>query len=166
MSKRTGRTMPCTLCGKADAYEVTRRVEIQPLGRPTHYAERVWKCPTKHDGFYDMEQCTANERAELVAKAGAVREIAGAELRAVREIAGATQPELEQLLGLGRNTVARWETGQRPLLGYIATLVRVLALHPTALRELAAIAKVEAPTEAPVVERSVRAPKRPAAHAA
>lgn len=141
--KKTGRTRPCAFCGQAEAYEVARQIEIQPLGRRTFYSQRYWKCPQKHDGLIDDEQGAANEAAELAAKASAVRSIDGGALRVVREIAGATQAELEHLLDLGKNTVARWETGQRPLPGYIVTLVRVLALHPTALRELAAIARLE-----------------------
>lgn len=142
-TEKTGRTRPCELCGKADAYEVVSRVEIQPLGRRTDYERRHWECPRHGDELTDDEQRASNERAELAAKAAAVRDIDGGALRKVRETAGATQTELEALLDVGKNTVARWETGQRPLPGYIATLVRVLALHPTALRELAAIARLE-----------------------
>lgn len=158
-TKKTGRAEPCAACGKGDAHEVSRVVEIQPLGRATTFTRREWKCPDGHGRYTDDEQGTANEAAELAAKASAVRSIEGDALRKVREIAGATQPELEAMLDLGKNTIARWETGQRPLPGYIATLVRLLALHPTALRELAAIARLErgAAVPAPTAATSPKA---------
>ena len=78
--KKTGRTRPCAFCGQAEAYEVARQIEIQPLGRRTFYSQRYWKCPQKHDGLIDDEQGAANEAAELAAKASAVRSIDGGAL--------------------------------------------------------------------------------------
>ena len=40
----------------------------------------------------------------------------GDEMRALREAAGLSQLELAGLLGVAKNTVARWERGERPIL--------------------------------------------------
>lgn len=139
------RTEPCSVCGRGTATERAKRVELQPLGRRVRFTRREWVCARCDEAYLDDAQIAANQAAELEAKASALRDIGGADLRFVRELAGATQGDLEAMLGLGRNTVARWETGQRPMPGYIAAFVRVLGLHPTALGELAALARIEAP---------------------
>lgn len=153
------RKQPCAVCGQGTAVERSRRVEVQPLGRRVRFARREWKCGRCGEAYLDDVQANANTSAEIEAKAAVLRDVDGADLRLVRELAEATQVELEAILGLGRNTVARWETGQRPLPRYIAALVRVVALHPSSLRELAAIARV--PVQAPAPAQPVRAPGRP-----
>lgn len=39
---------------------------------------------------------------------------------------------MEGVLGLGRNTLARWETGQRPIPEYVKATFRLIALNPLA----------------------------------
>ena len=157
----------CAVFGQGPAYERTRAVDIQPLGRVTKFRRREWFCDLCEEPYLDDEQAAFNDAQESEARAKALRDVAGADLRTLRELVGVTQVELEAMFGLGKNTVARWGTGQRELPGYIAATVRLAALHPSSLRELAAIARVEAPKIAPRRAAKVEpAPARPPSRAA
>jgi putative zinc finger/helix-turn-helix YgiT family protein len=165
------RTKPCSVCGAPGARARATTVEIQPLGRVTRFPRWGWHCPRCGETTYDDAQLAANERAEREAKARALRAIGGDDLRTLRALVGLRQPELEAILGLGRNTVAPWETGRRPLPPPMTALIRMLALRPTLLRELAWMAGVElapkAPSRAgrPRTKPTPRRPKRAAARA-
>lgn len=123
----------CAVCGKKTAKEEAVHRTVHLLGRKESYDVRAFNCSACGESFMNDEQVTANEREERRATTRALAEIGGAELRFVRELADITQPEFENALGLGRNTVARWETGARDVPPYIKTMVRLLALNPTAL---------------------------------
>jgi DNA-binding transcriptional regulator YiaG len=71
--------------------------------------------------------------------------VGGAELRALRAMTGVTQAELGRALGLGRNVLPRWETGQRKPPRYIQTIVRLLAINPAALVILSDLAQGPSP---------------------
>ena len=134
------RSEPCAVCGEGTARERVQSVEIQPLGRLVRFKRREWFCQKCKTPYVDTRQGEANDAEELRAKTTALATVGGSDLRFLREqIAHASQPTFERLLGLGTNTVARWETGQRELPAYIASLIRLLALHPAALRDLAAL---------------------------
>jgi len=63
------------------------------------------------------------------------------EIRSLRERIGLTQAELAQLLGLGQNTLSRWEAGrnvQSVAMDYLLRLVRDLPGTLDYLRKLAA----------------------------
>lgn len=127
------------MCEQGTAHETIEAREIFLLGRAVTFIRRGWKCDRCGERYHDGVQAQENERAEAEAKAIALRHVDGAALRAAREEAGLTQPALENIIGLGRNVVARWETGARPLPEYIATIVRIMALRPNVVHELAAI---------------------------
>jgi hypothetical protein len=46
---------------------------------------------------------------------------------------------MEEIFQLGKKTIARWESGGRPLPDYIATLVRIIAMNPISLQQLASV---------------------------
>lgn len=152
----------CVMCGEGTVRARTRQTEIQPLGRVTKFLRREYFCPACDETYIDDEQGAFNDAQEVAARAKALRDIDGAALRTLRELVGITQVELEAMFGLGKNTVARWETGQRPLPGYIAAMVRLAALHPGSLRELAAIARMGAPEVAPANDTKGRPARRAA----
>ncbi|MBI5863390.1 MAG: type II toxin-antitoxin system MqsA family antitoxin [Planctomycetes bacterium] len=64
------------------------------------------------------------------------------EIRSGRERLGRTQQELQELLGLGGNTLSRWESGRVYQSWALDTLLRLVFRDPTALLY---IAKVERP---------------------
>ncbi len=124
-------------------------VRAQPLGRTVRYEQVRLACRKCGATYLMDDHARANDAAWTEAFGAALGKLSGDDLKQLRTIAKLSQPELEEILGLGRGTIARWETGQRPMPGYIATLVRVVALHPTALRELARLVRagfVEKPT--------------------
>lgn len=123
----------CVICGEPTARETHSRRTVHLLGRSMHYRRREFACASCDETFTSDEQGAANERAERIATTRALRDVAGPELKALRELVHVTQAELENVLGLGRNTVARWETEQRPVPAYIKTMIRLLALNPRAL---------------------------------
>lgn len=164
------RTKPCSVCGAPGARACATTVEIQPLGRVTRFPRVGWHCNHCGETTYDDAQLAANARAEREAKAHALQTIGGDDLRTLRAIVGLRQQELETILGLGRNTVAPWETGRRPLPPYLIAMVRLMALQPTLLRELAGLVGLELSPKTPSRAgrpraKAVRRPKRAAARA-
>lgn len=126
----------CVICGKDKARKVSSTRTVHLLGRTESFERRNFECGACGETYTDDEQGSANERAERVATCRALRQIGGAEMKELRDLVHVTQTELENALGLGRNTVARWETGARPLPPYIKSMIRLLALNPTALMVL------------------------------
>lgn len=123
----------CVICGAKGAKEVTSKRVVHLLDRAESYAHRSFACASCGESFTNDEQGLLNEAAQRKATARALAEIGASEMKLLRELTGVTQSELENALGLGRNTVARWETGQRPLPSYIKNMLRLLALNPSAL---------------------------------
>jgi HTH-type transcriptional regulator/antitoxin MqsA len=62
--------------------------------------------------------------------------LAPAEIKAIRKSIGLTQPQLEDLLGVGPKTVGRWEKGTVIQNGGTDTLLRLIRDVPEALHHL------------------------------
>jgi putative zinc finger/helix-turn-helix YgiT family protein len=113
---------------------------------PVH--EELYRCEVCGEEEYSFEQMQAVER-----EAGRVyRERQGflqaEEIRALRERWGLTQAQLEDALGLGRKTVARWEAGRVLQQRSLDNLLRVIDRFPQVLTFLASKQSVEVPTVA------------------
>jgi putative zinc finger/helix-turn-helix YgiT family protein len=67
------------------------------------------------------------------------------QVRAVRRKLGLTQPAFERLLGVGANTVVRWERGTVPQGSAADSLLRLLDEFPENARFLAGLHGVELP---------------------
>lgn len=137
--ERQTRKEPCAVCDAAMAREMVRRETVSLLGRSTTYARREWHCAHCGESYVDDVQGTGNDAAETSAKATLLADIRGEDLRFVRNTAGATQTQMEDIFQLGKKTIARWESGGRPLPDYIATIVRIIALNPVSLQQLASV---------------------------
>jgi len=125
----------CANCGGAVAMR-KNAVRAQPLGRTVKYTERRLVCESCGATYVDDDSALANRSAWVHAYGPAVAAVTGEDLRLMREASNLTRPQLEAILGVGTNTVSRWEDGTRPLPPYIAMTVRMLAIQPTLLRDM------------------------------
>ncbi|MQA91339.1 MAG: helix-turn-helix domain-containing protein [Gemmatimonas sp.] len=126
---------PCAVCGEGMAHRTQRRRAYVYRRRRVMIADDFYRCPTCDETYYAPPQMA---RAEALAKAALEEQdrLKPKEIRALREKLQLTQFELEDLLGLGRNTVVRWENGQvRPNMA-ANTLLRLLATEPAARKWL------------------------------
>ena len=57
-------------------------------------------------------------------------ELSGEEIRAVRKQLGLTQKEFAELVNVSVKTVERWENGEKPVIGPVVTLVKILTEYP------------------------------------
>jgi DNA-binding transcriptional regulator YiaG len=130
MSKVKAET--CAVCGQGTARAVAHVLRKVLLGHVAEYSRREFVCDTCNDSYTDNEQGEANARAERLAIRRALAVVGPKEIRIARRLANATQAQMEEILGLGRNTLARWETGQRPVPKYIKATFRLIALNPLA----------------------------------
>jgi putative zinc finger/helix-turn-helix YgiT family protein len=119
---------------------------IHGMQVPVH--EELYRCEVCGEEEYSFEQMQAVER-----EAGRVyRERQGflqaEEIRALRERWGLTQAQLEDALGLGRKTVARWEAGRVLQQRSLDNLLRAIDRFPQVLSFLAARQSVDVPAVA------------------
>lgn len=136
----TSSTRTCLVCEAAEAREVMITKTFARLGRSATYQRRQWQCEACDEATTTDEQAAFNGRELARAQAAVLGTITAADLRRLREQLSLTQIDMESLFGLGKKTIARWESGQRELPPYIAALVRLAVLHPASVRELQAIA--------------------------
>ena len=141
----------CGLCGGLGEL----RREIRPLtilGRTVEVEHEFYRCSKCGEEFL----LPAMMDAVMKRATARIREEDGLltpeQVRAVRQKYGLTQPEFERLLGVGTNTVVRWERGTVPqnsaadsllrLIGEFPENARFLAdLHGVALREARGMTK-------------------------
>jgi putative zinc finger/helix-turn-helix YgiT family protein len=117
---------------------------------PVH--EELYRCGVCGEEEYSFEQMQAVER-----EAGRIyREQEGylqpEGIRAMRERWALTQAQLEEALGIGRKTVARWEAGRVLQQRSLDNLLRAIDRFPQVLGFLAARQSVELPGVGPEVE--------------
>lgn len=123
----------CVICGKETVRKQSSNLTVCLLGHVETYKRREYRCDSCGETFTSDDQGEQNESEQRTATCRALREIGPDELKALRELVHLTQPDFENAVGVGRNTVARWETGLRPMPPYIKNVIRLLALNPTAL---------------------------------
>jgi len=135
----------CPVCG-AEAH-LTREVRpITILGRSVAVEDEFYRCSRCGEEVYRpgmmdavMRRATAKIREEGgLLTPGQVREI--------RRKYALTHPEFERLLGVGANTVVRWERGTVPQGSAADSLLRLIDTFPENARFLAELHGVELPT--------------------
>jgi HTH-type transcriptional regulator/antitoxin MqsA len=132
----SGSTRPCHICG-AGAYPVQEERERSIGGRRVRILDVLYRCPSCGEEFYTAAQARASDRRAT----DALHEQHGAlhpkEIRAPRERLGLTQADFEHLLGVGANTVSRWENGHVWPNAATNALLRLLEADPQNAQRLA-----------------------------
>ena len=136
----------CPICG-AESH-LTREVRpITILGRSVAVEDEFYRCAQCGEEVYRPGMMDAVMR-RATAK---IREEDGLltpeKVRGIRRKYGLTQPEFERLLGVGANTVVRWERGTVPQGSAADSLLRLLDEFPENARFLAGLHGVELPQE-------------------
>jgi putative zinc finger/helix-turn-helix YgiT family protein len=108
-----GGTQVCALCGANAARLTTERMSFvygEHGAAVTLQAEApVWACAACGER-YTADGAEAAERAAICAHLG---RLAPSEIVQLRKVAGLTQEAFARAVGVGRVTLARWETGQQ-----------------------------------------------------
>lgn len=128
-------TNACSLCG--GPVQLHREVRpIRILGRTVEVEDEFYRCASCEEEFYlpgmmdaVMKRATARIREEDGL-------LTPEQVRAVRKKYGFTQPEFERLLGVGTNTVVRWERGTVPQNSAADSLLRLIREFPENARFL------------------------------
>lgn len=114
----------CDCCGADAARLVRERVPFlygDEGNAVTLYADMpVWSC----DACGERYTAEGAEEAERDAICTHLGRLTPAEILSARQRAGLTQSELAEALGVGRVSVARWETGQQLQSGIYDSIVR------------------------------------------
>jgi putative zinc finger/helix-turn-helix YgiT family protein len=141
---------------------VSREGTFTVHGMEVPVGEELYRCGVCGEEEYSFEQMQAVERQA----ARAFREQEGylqpEEIRALRERLGLTQAQLEDALGLGRKTVARWEAGRVLQQRSLDNLLRAIDRLPQVLVFLAGQQSVDVPSivdQAEAAEPSFRLPR-------
>lgn len=110
---------------------------------PVH--EELYRCGVCGEEEYTFEQMQAVERHASRVYREQEGYLQPEEIRALRERWALTQAQLEEALGLGRKTVARWEAGRVLQQRSLDNLLRTIDRFPQVLTFLAARQSVEVP---------------------
>lgn len=127
----------CPICD-AQAHLVREEREV-PVGRrrQVRILDEFYRCDSCGEGFYapgmadeSLRRATAKVRKEDGL-------LSPEEVRTLRHRLGLTQPEFERLLGVGKNTCARWEAGTVPQSAATDSLLRLIEADAENARRLA-----------------------------
>jgi len=146
----------CPMCGTGtlSATKVEQAV-VADDGVSLPYVDELMACDACGEHLYTPRQSLASSRN----RAGALRAHSGFlgpdEIRALRERFGLTQADLEQLLGTGRKTVVRWESGAVCQNATAESSLRLIDKVPGAFEVLAARAGLPVAAVVPVAEPGI-----------
>lgn len=123
-------------CG--DYQELVRRPATYPVhGAAVEVEEELYRCAVCGEEELTYEQAQAVQAQAARRYRDMQSLLQPEEIRAMRQRWGVSQAQLEQALGVGRKTVARWEAGRVLQNRSVDTLLRVLDRFPSALSFLA-----------------------------
>lgn len=142
MTTRRQRSEVCPICGSTpELVREERTVTIR--NREAKVPEEFWSCSSCEEEYMTPEQMAASQDRAVRSIRSSEGLLQGEDIRALREEHGLTQRQLERILGVGRKTVVRWETGTVFQSRAVDTLLRVLRDHPETVRTLARSRGVE-----------------------
>lgn len=128
----------CPVCG--GEARLTREVgPVTILGRSVEVEDEYYRCANCGEQVYRpgmMDAVLRRATARIREEDGL---LTPEQVREVRRKYGLTQPEFERLLGVGTNTIVRWERGTVPQNAAADSLLRLLDEFPENARYLATL---------------------------
>jgi putative zinc finger/helix-turn-helix YgiT family protein len=121
----------CPVCG-ANELELARerRQVTADDGTSLEFGDEFTRCRKCGVDHYTRDQSLASSRARASVLRAHEGLLSPQEIRAIRDRMGYTQAQLEQVLGVGRKTVVRWENGTVRQSRLADRFLRTLAAHP------------------------------------
>ena len=132
----------CCICG--GEARLTREVRpITILARSVAVEDEFYRCSQCGEEVYrpGMMEAVIRLATAKIREEDAL--LTPDQVRGIRRKYGLTQPEFERLLGVGANTVVRWERGTVPQGSAADSLLRLLDQFPENARFLASLHGVE-----------------------
>ncbi len=104
----------CERCRIGTTSPVTLDAVHSDDGASVTYSDTFMRCDHCEREFYTTEQSQAQHRAITAALRKRDGFLSAGEIKLAREQYGLSLPEFEKALGVGKNTVGRWERGTVP----------------------------------------------------
>lgn len=127
----------CVRCQKGRVYPVAVDAVHNHDGVSVPFRDEFMRCDNCGREFYTTEQSMARSRAITTGLRKAQGFMDGEEIKRVRKSYGLKLPEFEQALGVGKNTVGRWERNTVPPTGAANFGLFVAAKYPAVFEEWA-----------------------------
>jgi HTH-type transcriptional regulator/antitoxin MqsA len=121
----------CPVCGANEVELVRERRQIAADdGTTLDFDDELTRCKKCGVDYYTRDQSLASSRSRAAVLRAYEGLLSPQEIRAIRDRLGYTQAQLEQVLGVGRKTVVRWEKGTVRQSRLADRFLRTLAAHP------------------------------------
>ncbi|HEY9721934.1 MAG TPA: type II TA system antitoxin MqsA family protein [Oscillatoriaceae cyanobacterium] len=134
----------CAICRQGTAHEIVAPDEVRiPGARFVIADDRRMRCERCGEEYYTGEQADEHQRKVDQLKRDAYKPLAPEEIRAIRAKVKLSQHKLEEVIGLGSNTLNRWERGIAPPSRLVDNMLRLVDRDPAVLEFLAARSGVQ-----------------------
>lgn len=128
----------CVVCRQGQAHEIVEADEVRLPGLRFVIADdRRMRCERCAAEYYTGEQADEHQKKVDAQKRAAFNPMTPDEIRALRAQADLSQNKLEEVMGLGSNTVQRWERGVAVPSRVVDNLLRLASRDPSVLPFLA-----------------------------
>jgi putative zinc finger/helix-turn-helix YgiT family protein len=135
-ARRTAPPESCPACGgRMVERRGTLRMNVNGTSIAVPRLEHLG-CSKCHEAILDVEQVTRFQQEALAIYRSRNRLLSGEEIRAIRVRHRLTQAQLAKLLGLGPNTLSRWEANRFAQTAAMDLLLRMVRDVPESLRYL------------------------------
>lgn len=128
----------CAVCRQGTAHEIVESDEVRiPGARFVIADDRRMRCDACGEEYYTGEQAEEHQRKVDQFKRETYKPLAPEEIRAIRAKSNLSQRKFEEVIGLGTNTLNRWERGTAPPSRMADNLLRLVDRDPAVLQFLA-----------------------------
>lgn len=128
----------CVVCRQGTAHEIVAPDEVRiPGARFVIEDDRRMQCERCGEEYYTGEQADEHQRKVDQFKREVYKPLEPEEIKAIRAKANVSQRTLEEVMGLGTNTLNRWERGTMAPSRLVDNMLRVVDRDPSVLNFLA-----------------------------